>query len=186
MLQGPLSPRRQLLVSAAYSTLDLHGQGYLDPHHLIDCYHPERHPDVLTQRRTTAEVKAEFLDTFDVGNEVDGRVTRGEFVQYYRSLSALTESDEEFEGIVCGVWRVTVDSNPTFTLDNTANFSLPLSGHFTNPRTHAPLSSRPDAIKTYTDPKTAHDSMFTWDQAAGPEALKQRRMFRQTSTISIT
>ena len=94
------------MINRAFDKLDINHSNELLPQHLILSYHPERHPDVLTQKRTTAEVKAEFLDTVDVGNEVDGRVTRGEFVQYYMSLSALTESDEEFEGIVCGVWRL--------------------------------------------------------------------------------
>ena len=94
------------MINRAFDRLDINHSNELLPQHLILSYHPERHPDVLAQRRTTADVKAEFLDTFDVGNEVDGRVTRGEFVQYYRSLSALLESDDEFEGIVCGVWRL--------------------------------------------------------------------------------
>ena len=39
----------------------------------------------------------EFLDTFDVGGEVDGKVTRAEFENYYANVGASVDSDYYFE-----------------------------------------------------------------------------------------
>ena len=47
-----------------------------------------KHADVLAGKKTEQECLREFLDTFDVGGVVDGKVTRQEFRNYYHSVSS--------------------------------------------------------------------------------------------------
>ena len=41
-----------------------------------------------------SEVLNEFLDTFDVGGEKDGKVTRNEFENYYTNIGASIDNDD--------------------------------------------------------------------------------------------
>ena len=47
-----------------------------------------QHKDVVAGKKTEQECLREFLDTFDVGGVVDGKVTRQEFRNYYHSVSS--------------------------------------------------------------------------------------------------
>ena len=48
----------------------------------------------------------EFLDTFDVGGEVDGKVTEQEFVNYYTNLGVSIDNDDYFELMIRNAWRI--------------------------------------------------------------------------------
>ena len=48
------------------------------PSEVVRKYDASRHPDVLNGDKTEDDVLREFLDTFDVGGIVDGKVTRQE------------------------------------------------------------------------------------------------------------
>jgi hypothetical protein len=71
-------------VSEAFSLLDQ------DPAHrgavpaatLVDAYDPATHPDVLMGLRGADDVRAEFLQSFDGGADVDDHVSKHEFVGY--------------------------------------------------------------------------------------------------------
>jgi hypothetical protein len=43
-------------------------------------YNAKKHPDVIAGRATAQQILQQFLDTFDVGGEVDGKVTLGRTV----------------------------------------------------------------------------------------------------------
>ena len=49
---------------------------------------------------------AEFLHTFDVGGEVDGKVTKQEFENYYSNISASIDNDDYFELMIRNVWHI--------------------------------------------------------------------------------
>ena len=78
----------------AFSKMDKSGNGFIDPEDLIDSYDASKHPDVLAGKKTADEVLREFLDTFDVGGEKDGKVTRNEFENYYSNVSASIDDDD--------------------------------------------------------------------------------------------
>lgn len=61
---------------------------------------------MLAGKRTPQDVLREFVDTFDVGGEVDGKVTRSEFENYYRNISASIDDDEYFELMIRNAWRI--------------------------------------------------------------------------------
>jgi Ca2+-binding EF-hand superfamily protein len=57
----------------AFDILDKDGNGMVEPQDIITCYNAKKHPDVISRRKTEQQVLREFLDTFDVGGEVDGK-----------------------------------------------------------------------------------------------------------------
>jgi hypothetical protein len=61
-----MTNRRKQLVALAFNKLDKDGSGTLEPDDIISTYDASKHPDVMAGKRTTADVLAEFLETFEV------------------------------------------------------------------------------------------------------------------------
>ena len=101
-----LSGARLHLVRAAFARLDKDGRGVVDASLLAQSYDPFQHPEVISGRSTADSVLSEFMSTFDVGGDVDGKVTLPEFVNYYSNIGANIDSDEYFELLVRSVWGV--------------------------------------------------------------------------------
>ena len=106
MLRDPLTPRRLALVDLAYSILDVDGNGIVDAAEVASAYNASKHPEVMTGSKSVQDVMAEFLDTFDVGGEVDGKVTRDEFINYYSNLSASIDNEDYFELMIRNAWHI--------------------------------------------------------------------------------
>ena len=106
LAQGTLNSRRRMLVKMAFTRLDKDGSGEVDPEDLVGVYNASGHPDVLAGRRSEDEVLREFLDTFDVGGEKDGVVTRQEFENYYSNISASIDDDDYFELMIRNAWHI--------------------------------------------------------------------------------
>jgi len=105
-IRGSLNPRRRAMVQLVFSRLDKNGNGVLEPEELLDKYDATQHPDVRAGRRSSNEVLQEFLDTFEVGGEVDGKVTESEFLNYYSNVSASIDEDDYFELMMRNAWHV--------------------------------------------------------------------------------
>ena len=101
-----MSSRRVRLVDQAFDVLDRDGNGAVEPEDIINCYDASKHPDVLAGKRSPDEVLREFLDTFDVGGVVDGKVTRPEFENYYSNISASIDDDDYFELMIRNAWHI--------------------------------------------------------------------------------
>ena len=52
------------------------------------------------------KVYEEFLATFDVGGEIDGKVTAQEFINYYENVSASVDGDDYFELMIRNAWHI--------------------------------------------------------------------------------
>merc|ERR1712216_58632 len=100
------SARRRNLVNMAFDVLDIDGNGVLEPNDIAGKYDASKHPDVLSGKRTPDEILREFLDTFDVGGVVDGKVTRQEFENYYHNLSASIDNEDYFELMIRNAWHI--------------------------------------------------------------------------------
>lgn len=96
-VRGDMNERRKLLVRRAFDLLDTDGSGVVEPAEVASRYDPNRHPDVIACRREPDSVYREFLETFDVGGDQDGRVTAREFEHYYSNVSASIDNDDYFE-----------------------------------------------------------------------------------------
>ena len=101
-----MSERRKKLVTLAFNTLDKDGNGVVEPSDIVNTYDASKHPDVLAGKKTPAEVLREFLDTFDVGGEVDGKVTRQEFENYYGNVGASIDNEDYFELMIRNAWHI--------------------------------------------------------------------------------
>lgn len=105
-LRGELGQQRRGLVERAFDLLDADKSGAVEPRDIVERFDSSRHPDVVEGRRSRDEVYREFLDTFDVGGVVDGKVTRSEFEEYYSNVSASVDSDDFFEVMMRNVWHI--------------------------------------------------------------------------------
>jgi hypothetical protein len=101
-----MNERRKQLVGMAFSKMDKDGNGFIDPEDIIDTYDASKHPDVLAGKKSAEEVFREFLDTFDVGGEKDGKVTRNEFENYYSNVSSSIDDDDYFELMIRNAWHI--------------------------------------------------------------------------------
>eukprot|EP01035_Chromulina_nebulosa_P017555 gene17555-23119_t len=105
-IAGQMNPRRIKLVNMAFDVLDNDGNGFIEPIDIAKAYDASKHPDVISGKRTSAEVLREFLDGFDVGGEVDGKVTRQEFENYYKKISSSIDNDNYFELMIRNAWHI--------------------------------------------------------------------------------
>ena len=105
-VRAPLNIRRKSLIHMAFDRLDVSGDGNIDGDEISKCYDASKHPEVISGQKTETEVLEEFLSTFDVGGEVDGKVTRDEFVNYYHNLSASIDNDDYFELMIRNAWHL--------------------------------------------------------------------------------
>ena len=101
-----MNERRKRLVGMAFSKMDKDGNGFIDPEDIVDTYDASKHPDVLAGKKSAEEVFREFLDTFDVGGEKDGKVTRNEFENYYANVSSSIDDDDYFELMIRNAWHI--------------------------------------------------------------------------------
>jgi Ca2+-binding EF-hand superfamily protein len=95
-IRGPISYRRRQFIDKAFQLIDFDGRGMVDPEEIIDRYDPTNHPDVKNGLKKSQDIFRDFLRVFDVSTEVEGKVTRNEFENYYFNLSASIERDDYF------------------------------------------------------------------------------------------
>jgi len=105
-VRGAMNPKRLAFVHQAFEILDKDGNGFVEPADIVGAYNAKKHPDVLSGERTEEEVLKEFLDTFDVGGEKDGKVTRNEFENYYKNVSMSVDRDDYFELMMRNAWHI--------------------------------------------------------------------------------
>ncbi|KAK7249447.1 hypothetical protein SO694_00049056 [Aureococcus anophagefferens] len=105
-VRGPMASRRVGLVDKAFGVLDRDKSGVVDVEDLVDAFDTSQHPEVIAGAKSSNEVLQEFLDTFEVGGEKDGKVTRGEFHNYYANVSASVDDDDYFELMIRNAWHI--------------------------------------------------------------------------------
>ncbi|RYH20192.1 hypothetical protein EON65_24245 [archaeon] len=104
-VRGQLNSRRKQLVLMAFERLDADKSGVIELSDIQSKYDASKHPDVISGKRTTAQVLSEFLDTFDT-EEKDGKVTPSEFCTYYSNVSASIDNDDYFELMIRNAWHI--------------------------------------------------------------------------------
>ena len=108
-IRGPMSSRSSRLALLAFDRLDKHEEGIIDAHAVASGYDASRHPDVLAGRRSAEAEYQDFLDSFDVGGEEEGRVTRKEFADYYANVGAALCDDSQLCHIIGCTWLPPAD-----------------------------------------------------------------------------
>jgi calcyphosin len=105
-IRGSLNDRRKKFVKMAFEKFDRDGNGVVDVQDIIGVYDASKHPDVISGRRTAGQILMEFIEGFDVGGEVDGKVTLSEFENYYANISASIDDDDYFELMIRNAWHI--------------------------------------------------------------------------------
>lgn len=101
-----LNARRKSAIILAFNAMDVDGNGFIEPEVLLTTYKASKHPDVISKKLTEESALREFLNTFDVGSEIEGKVTRNEFENYYKRLGYLIASDDNFEAMIYGLYGI--------------------------------------------------------------------------------
>jgi Ca2+-binding EF-hand superfamily protein len=106
-VRAPLGPKSRRLVRFMFDRLDREGKGMVSAQDVAAAYDSSKHPDVAAGLRSAEAEYKDFLDGFDVGGEVEGMVTRGEFMGYFTNIAAAMDDEEAFcrlvEGTFCGL-----------------------------------------------------------------------------------
>lgn len=101
-----MNARRRRFVEMAFNLLDRDGSGEIDLTDIVACYNASAHPDVISGKKTESQILTEMLNTFEVGGDRDGKVTRQEFEAYYKGISASIDSDDYFELMMRNAWHI--------------------------------------------------------------------------------
>ena len=104
-LQGDLSARRTAVIDAAYAKLDKDGSGLVTLEDVKAVYDASYHPEVAAGHMSAEQALLNFMGVWET-HKKDGIVTREEFSDYYKDLSAGIESDEYFEEMVRKAWKL--------------------------------------------------------------------------------
>ena len=100
-----MSEKRYDLVNTAFRCLDIGNIGVLDASFVIDAFDASGHPDVFLGLKTIEEVTENWLNTFDIGGTIKGKITKDEFINYYKNISAVIENEDYFELLLIHAWR---------------------------------------------------------------------------------
>jgi Ca2+-binding EF-hand superfamily protein len=110
-LRDEISDSRIKNINMAFTRIDTLRQGYVLAENLIKCFNSSQHPEVLAGRMTKDQMSKEFMDSFDVGIEIEGKITKNDFINYYSNVSSLVNSDEYFNLILRNCWVNNCNSN---------------------------------------------------------------------------
>jgi len=105
-LRGNISERRLAVLNWAFDAIDADKSGFIDMNDMLNGYNAEGHPKVVSGAITSVQALRWFIKNFDVGGIPDGKVTRKEFSNYYKSMSAGIDSDQQFIDIVKSAWKL--------------------------------------------------------------------------------
>ena len=100
----PMGDKCRHLLTLVFDRLDQEGKGVVNAHVIAESYDPSKHPEVVAGKRTAEEEYRDFLDSFEVGGEVEGCVTRAEFMDYFSNLAAALDDDEAFCVTIGNTW----------------------------------------------------------------------------------
>jgi len=103
-IRGPMSSRRKELVGQAYRLLDADGSGVVNLKDIMSLYDVSEHPDAKSGRKSKEEIIKEFAKQWDASR--DGIITKEEFAEYFRDVSASIDHDDYFELMMRNAWHI--------------------------------------------------------------------------------
>lgn len=106
-LQGAMNHRRLALCHAAYDVLDKAGAGVVKVDDMIGAYDFSQNERVLAGEQSIMEAAEEFVAQWDPTTVAsDGLVTRDEFLDFSKGLSATVDSDDYYQLMMKKAWRI--------------------------------------------------------------------------------
>mmetsp|Transcript_16998 Transcript_16998/g.21504 ORF Transcript_16998/g.21504 Transcript_16998/m.21504 type:complete len:450 (-) Transcript_16998:279-1628(-) len=104
-IRGDMNERRQALCMLAYKKLDRDGSGLVDMNDIALAYDVTQHPKFKTGEMSRNDILTEFMAQWD-RNVRDGKVTKEEWLDYYRDVSASIDEDDYFELMIRNAWHL--------------------------------------------------------------------------------
>jgi Ca2+-binding EF-hand superfamily protein len=112
MIRGPMNANRKRIVMQAFDVMDKDGSGQIDINDIRGVYKADKHPDVMSGKKTEAQILQEFLETFETAHNMrnsetpDNVVDKDEWVEYYNNVSASIDLDEYFSLMMTNAWNL--------------------------------------------------------------------------------
>ncbi len=112
VIRGPMSAARKRIVAQAFKCLDKDGSGEVDINDIRGVYSANKHPDVISGKKTEQQILQEFLETFETAHNMraqtgpDHIITKEEFEEYYNNVSASIDNDEYFALMMNNAWNL--------------------------------------------------------------------------------
>ena len=104
-VRGDMSQRRIDLCMLAYKKLDRDGSGMVDLNDIAMAYDVTQHPKFKTGEMSRNDILSEFMAQWDK-NVRDNKVTKEEWLDYYRDVSASIDEDDYFELMIRNAWHL--------------------------------------------------------------------------------
>lgn len=104
-IRGTINQRRQQMIDMAYGVLDKTGNGVITIDDIVGTYNVKHDPDVLAGTIPPDQALETFLSQFDTIDK-DGVVSKKEFTDYYRNVSASIDNDDYFELMIRNAWHI--------------------------------------------------------------------------------
>jgi len=113
-----MNRQRENLVQKAFKILDFNSDGCIDLEEIKMRYNGKQHPEVRSGKRTEDEILTEFMETFEAHHNLmdksryDGKVSYGEFLEYYQHISCNIDNDNYFDLMMTNCWNLDGTMNP--------------------------------------------------------------------------
>ena len=107
---------RKKIVAQAFKKLDKDGNGWIDLDDVKGVYKANKHPDVLSGKKTEEQILQEFLSTFEMAHSMRNNdapnyvVTKEEFEEYYNNISCSIDDDMYFMRMINNAWKLDEES----------------------------------------------------------------------------
>ena len=115
-IRGEMNDTRKKICAKAFRKLDKDGNGWIDLNDVRGVYKADKHPDVLSGKKTEDNILQEFLETFETAHAMRNNdvpnyvVTQEEFEEYYTNISASIDDDQYFVLMINNAWKLTEES----------------------------------------------------------------------------
>ena len=107
---GKMNDFRTQIVEKVFEKLDKEKKGRVPYDVIRENYNVDKHPEVLSGKRTKQEVLSRFIDLFEYhfnllnsNKEIDSASLK-DFIEFYNYISIFIDNDKYFENIMARIW----------------------------------------------------------------------------------
>ena len=110
VLVGKMNDFRTQIVESVFAKLDKEKSGSVPYDVIRESYNVDKHPEVLSGKRTKEEVLSRFIDFFEYHfnllnqNKKKDSATLDDFIEFYSFISIFIDNDKYFENMMARIW----------------------------------------------------------------------------------